>query len=308
MRIQYLSLSPLLLARQLEYPVDWSKYFFRSAPLEVEIGFGNGDFLVERALNHPDKNFLGFEIRWRPVKSTLRKIALRKLTNVRLVQIDAKMALQYFFSSQSIARVYTLFPYPWPKRRHEENRLFSTEILELMNNRLVANGEFYLVTDHEDFCLWVKDQSLGAGFQLTDRKIAPQFKTKFEKIWLQEGQKEFFELSLIKQMHKEISSKRGIGMKAFFIDDFDGETFHPQGVSGFPVSVKFEDFIFDRTKKRGMLLTTAVEEDFVQTFWIEIAPQDKRWSVHVAQGCFVVPTKGVQRALELVQQNAPPPA
>ena len=74
LRKPYLSLDPLISLGQAHRPIAWSDWFERRAEMEVEIGFGLGDFLVRRASRHPERNFVGLETGWPMVRRTLRKI------------------------------------------------------------------------------------------------------------------------------------------------------------------------------------------------------------------------------------------
>ena len=89
MKARYLSLHPLLLWQHIERPIDWPRHFGRVAPLEVEIGFGNGEFLLREAQQHPDWNLVGIELAWASVQRGLRKIAQTCTPNVRLLLVEA---------------------------------------------------------------------------------------------------------------------------------------------------------------------------------------------------------------------------
>jgi len=114
MKARYLSLQPLLLWQHGARPIDWAQQFERQAPVEVEIGFGNGEFLVHEAQEHPERNFVGIEQEWASVQRALRRIAQAKILNVRVLLVDARIALERLFTPQTVQRVYALFPCPWP--------------------------------------------------------------------------------------------------------------------------------------------------------------------------------------------------
>ena len=130
-KARYLSFKPFLPWRNVERPVDWQAQFGSPAPLEVEIGFGNGEFLVRRAQERPERHFIGIELEWASVQRALRRLAQAQATNVRLLLVDAHVALQRLFSPLALQRVYSLFPCPWPKERHAKHRLFSHTFLTL---------------------------------------------------------------------------------------------------------------------------------------------------------------------------------
>ncbi|MFX5157833.1 methyltransferase domain-containing protein, partial [Acinetobacter baumannii] len=84
----------------------------------LEIGFGNGDYLVARAQQYPERDFVGIELEWEGVQRALRKIAGAGLRNVRVLLGDARPILGRAIPLQSLTRIYALFPCPWPKKHH----------------------------------------------------------------------------------------------------------------------------------------------------------------------------------------------
>ena len=113
----------------MKRPADWSGHFASAQPVDVEIGFGNGDFLVRTAQTQPQRNFVGIEQQWERVYKTLKKVNRSEIDNVRVLLVDAWVALERLFLPRSIERIYCLFPCPWPKKEHAKHRLFSQSFL-----------------------------------------------------------------------------------------------------------------------------------------------------------------------------------
>ena len=303
MRSRYLSLKPLILWRDAERPIDWRRRFGRQAPLEVEIGFGNGEFLVRRAQAHPERNLVGLDLDWRSTQKGLRRIAQANVSNVRLIQVDARAALERLFLPRSLHHAYSLFPCPWPKERHAKHRLFSHTFLRLLNSRLAAGGEAQIVTDHRPYLDWILERLPGTGFEASWRATPARFDTKYERKWQGEGQQEFLELQLLKQTHQEIPLKEDIELKSHRVAHFDADRFQPTGVRG-EVTVEFYEYLYDPRHQKGMVRAFVAEEGLNQEFWIEIARRESGWRISPARGCGVVPTAGVQRALDLARDAA----
>ena len=303
MKGRYLSLTPFIHWQKVTRPIAWEEVFGRRAPLEVEIGFGNGEFLVRQAQEHPERNFVGIELEWASVQRGLRKIAQTRVGNVRLLQVDARIALERLFLPQTAHRIYALFPCPWPKERHTKHRLFSHAFLTLVNSRLVAAGEAQMVTDYAPYAQWVLDHIPGTGFNASCEPISPRFHTKYERKWHDQGQEAFHDLRLHKYHDTPMPLIEDIALRTHRIDHFNPDHFHPLNEQG-EVTVKFKEFFYDPTRQRGMVWVFAVEEGLTQDFWIEIAWRQERWYVRPARGCTVVPTVSVQRALDLVHQAA----
>ena len=301
----YLSLDSLILWIDQEHPVEWSRFFGRSAPLQVEIGFGLGDFLVTRAQKFRGENFLGIEIGWVPIRRTLRKIALSGVSNVRLIRTEAQIAFERLVRPQSVERIWSLFPCPWPKKKHFKNRLFSNYLLKLINSRLAPSGELTIVTDHYDYFNWICSQAQGTGMEINTGVVSPGFRTKYEKKWIGLGQEEFFKLQLNKKKHIEIPLKEDVSLITRKSNHFDPDSFSPSGIQG-DIIVEFKKFLFDSNRETGMVRCIVSEGKLIQDFWIEIARVEKDWHIRPAKGCGLIPTLGAQRALDLVYDAISP--
>lgn len=300
---KYHSLKPFILPSTKNFKIDWPEEFGRQAPLVVEIGFGSGDFLIRKARENPEENFIGIEHHWMPVWQTLRKIATIDVRNIRLVFSDARVAFERLFEEKSLKNIFALFPDPWFKRRHEKHRLFSSSFLRLVNNRLEAKGIIEIVTDNFAYFDWVQNEARGANFSVGAETIHPRFDTRYERKWSRKGQREFYKLTLTKNRHAKISIKKEAALKTFRFKDFYPERFRPEGQSG-EVAIAFKEFLFDPKLSKGMLHTVACEENLTQQFWISIFKEAQNWRLGVHDGCPVIPTASASQALELAYQAA----
>ncbi len=182
----------------------WEQINLKDAgTIEVEIGFGSGEYLLRRASEYPDRLFIGIETKSGLITEVAKKVASLNLNNIRLLNSCASNVFTYLFPAYSLSRAYSLFPDPWPKKRHIKYRLFSTHYLRLLNNRLLSGGEALIVTDSKDYCNWVLKQLPGTGFEVENSTIPPQFDTRFERKWLNQDLSTFFRILLKKTEHIE---------------------------------------------------------------------------------------------------------
>lgn len=132
-------------------PLDFAKMFPETQPVEVELGAGDGSFIVQYANLQRGTNFLAVE----RLLGRLRKIDKRGqragLTNLVGVRIEAAYLLQYLLAAKSVAALHVYFPDPWPKRKHRKNRLVNEEFTELVRKVLVDRGIIHLRTDDTDY-------------------------------------------------------------------------------------------------------------------------------------------------------------
>ena len=125
--------------------------FGRSGPLSVEIGYGKDEFLLELAGARPEGRFLGVDFSRPRTRSYLRKIALRRLENVRVLFEHAANAIGYCLDDASVAELFVLFPDPWPKERHARRRLVRPWFAREAARVIEPGGRFTLATDHPPY-------------------------------------------------------------------------------------------------------------------------------------------------------------
>jgi tRNA (guanine-N7-)-methyltransferase len=138
---------PLFGVEACQETLDFKALFGRDAPRSVEIGFGNGELLVEMASAAPDQDFLGIEVHEPGIGHCLLEIERRGLKNVRLIRRDAVDVLREQIPAASLARVQLMFPDPWPKKRHHKRRIVQAEFLAQVARALQPGGEFHVATD-----------------------------------------------------------------------------------------------------------------------------------------------------------------
>lgn len=114
--------------------------------IEIEIGFGRGLFLYERAAARPDVRLLGLEVKKKWATLVAAGCARRGLANVTVWGADARDVLSRVRAC-SVQRLFMHFPDPWWKKRHEKRRLTGQALLDQIGHVLVPGGEFFLQTD-----------------------------------------------------------------------------------------------------------------------------------------------------------------
>jgi tRNA (guanine-N7-)-methyltransferase len=128
-------------------PLDWSVVFGNSRPVELEVGFGKGMFLLTSATVHPDTNFAGVEIVRKYQLFTATRLAKRGLKNVRVACADARLFLRDCVPAASLQTVHVYFPDPWWKKRHHKRRVFTPEFAQHCLRALRPGGELSAATD-----------------------------------------------------------------------------------------------------------------------------------------------------------------
>jgi tRNA (guanine-N7-)-methyltransferase len=137
--------------QSLMKPLNWDEVFPRRAPIEIDLGCGDGAFLMAMARANPEHNFFGIERLLGRVSKVCRKVARENLENARVLRLEVVHAVSNLLPADSIAAFHLLFPDPWPKRRHHRRRAFTTEFLSCIHRALIGGGLFHIATDHADY-------------------------------------------------------------------------------------------------------------------------------------------------------------
>ncbi len=138
--------NPLAFSRTVTLP-DWSRVFARSQPIEVDIGYGMGGFLLERADACPERNIVGLEVR-EPLDTRLRaELAQHPRPNVALVLCNANWAFDDLFADASLTAAHIYFPDPWFKKRHHKRRVLNAAFARLVAIKLAPGGMLYAKSD-----------------------------------------------------------------------------------------------------------------------------------------------------------------
>jgi tRNA (guanine-N7-)-methyltransferase len=139
-------------------PLDLGRLFGENAlDTWLEIGFGGGEHLAAQAEQHPEIGFIGCEVFENGINKLLAQIEARQLRNVQIFADDARLLIAAL-PPASIARVFVLFPDPWPKRRHHKRRIVSCETLDWLAEIMTDAAELRLATDDRDYFSWMLER------------------------------------------------------------------------------------------------------------------------------------------------------
>jgi tRNA (guanine-N7-)-methyltransferase len=194
-RLPLEELTPYLLAAP-EPPriLSWAEVFGNDRPVEVEVGFGKGLFLLASAQARPDVNFLGIEISRKYQLFTATRMAKRALNNVRLAKADARWFFRNFVGASSVEAIHVYFPDPWWKKRHLKRRVFTPEFAAECERVLHPGGRLHAVTDVEEyFQMMVSLVAQHTGLRLlpahepTVRATESDYLTNFERKFREQG-------------------------------------------------------------------------------------------------------------------------
>jgi tRNA (guanine-N7-)-methyltransferase len=170
--------------------LDFGEIYGRRAPVEVDLGCGDGSFLAALASENPDRDFLGIERLFGRVGSASRKIQHGRLTNARVLRFEIAYAVERLLPENSVASFHLMFPDPWPKRRHAPRRLVNENFLASLHRALVANGTVRIATDETEYYRQItRLVSQSSLFAVVSDPVPATVMSKFEKRFVLDGVK-----------------------------------------------------------------------------------------------------------------------
>jgi tRNA (guanine-N7-)-methyltransferase len=120
--------------------------------VEVELGCADAQFLFQRAERHPDRAYVGLEIR-EDLAAEVNARARRLGAPVEVVFCHANLDYAQLFAAGSVARVFVNFPDPWFKRRHKKRRVVDAPLARAIAASLAPSGELFFQSDVWDLAL-----------------------------------------------------------------------------------------------------------------------------------------------------------
>lgn len=135
-------------SRQL---LDFKTLFDNDHDVILEIGFGNGESLLQQAINQPQYNFIGIEVHGPGVGHLIHEAHAQKVDNIKVIRHDAVEVLEQQITDNSIKQLQLFFPDPWHKKRHHKRRIIKSAFIQLVQQKLKPGGFFHMATDWQHY-------------------------------------------------------------------------------------------------------------------------------------------------------------
>ena len=131
------------LSKKIVFPENYKK-------VNIEIGFGNGEFLIKKAISNPEELYIGVEVYLNGIIKVLQNILDFKLKNIILSNMNGV----YFIKSipyKSVDNIYIINPDPWIKKKHNKRRIMTYEVIETLSKIIKVKNSIYMTTDSEPY-------------------------------------------------------------------------------------------------------------------------------------------------------------
>ncbi|HDP77050.1 MAG TPA: tRNA (guanosine(46)-N7)-methyltransferase TrmB [Mesotoga infera] len=288
---------------EFDLPLKFSRIFGRDNAVFLEVGFGSGEFLVQKAVENPEVDFLGVELSMISAEKLLKSLARNSLENVRVLLIDASFALVNIIPPDSISGLYMNFPCPWPKKRHSSRRLNDTAFVQRIAAVLKPDGFFQLFSDSEEFVyemmLSVNRTKLFDTLTLEENPSSGA-ETRYEKKWLS-MEKKIFRFycrrnERVVNIEEDVVHVSHLWLKE--IDETQLGRLIGEDFSRDEVFVKFLGVYRSLESEAFLIETLSVDRGFSQRFNINLSRREAGWLIQLDSQLRPIRTKAVRLAVK----------
>lgn len=169
------------------FTIEPQSLFGRQAPLEIEIGAGRGDFIIERAAVMPERDFIAVELAGAVAQLMAARAGRRGLVNLRVARMDARPLANLILPARRVAAYHIYFPDPWPKERHLKHRLFTPPFAASLGRTLADGAPLYIATDVADYAAAIFVMLAEAGLARVDIPVPGASETGFARKFIAAG-------------------------------------------------------------------------------------------------------------------------
>ncbi len=262
-------------------PLDFAAFSGEKAV--VEIGFGNGEFLMRLGEEYPKNPVVGVEISLACIHKALKRIRQQEIPNVYLLHGDVRFLLGECFREEGISRIYMNYPCPWPKQKHSKRRVTSRRFADVLAGVLAKEGVFSFVSDEGWYAEEVRNRlgshpALESGEVLTE--LPDHLETKYGRKWRALGKRSYM-VRVSKKFpwpHARYSSKERVMHTRFEgilsleypeIQRFFLEASGKNGAGGWTLKE-----IFRGPEGELLLLIISYDEGYQQRFYLRLVPRE----------------------------------
>ncbi len=168
----------------------WNIVFNNNNPIDIEIGMGKGDFIIEMAKQNPNINYIGIEMYDSVIVRAVQKLENKNIPNLKLIRMDANDIDNVF--EKEINTIYLNFSDPWPKERHSKRRLTSHNLLSKYDSLFLGEKKICQKTDNINLFAFsieslstygyvLKNVTLDLYNNMIDGNVATEYEKRFNE-------------------------------------------------------------------------------------------------------------------------------
>ncbi|MCB1107900.1 MAG: tRNA (guanosine(46)-N7)-methyltransferase TrmB [Chlamydiia bacterium] len=164
---------------------NFNEFFGNDNPVHLEYCSGNGEWIIKKAQEHPEVNWVAVEVWFERVRKIYSKMFNYGIDNLMIVSGEGLTFSREYLPNHSLNGVYVNFPDPWPKDRHAKHRIIQRPFVEELKRTLVPKGKVTLVTDNIPYKEQMEHEM--DGWERLPSSHENYGSSFFERLWLSHG-------------------------------------------------------------------------------------------------------------------------
>ena len=172
-------------AHQQELFPSFESFFGNDHPVHLEYCSGNGEWILGKAKEHPEKNWVAVELCFERVKKIYSKFKNHEVKNAMIISGEGLTFSREYLPDHSLEAVYVNFPDPWPKRRHAKHRLIQRPFVEELRRTLRKGGKAIFVTDHIPYKIQMEEAM--REWEKVPSSLNQYGSSFFDRLWRSKG-------------------------------------------------------------------------------------------------------------------------
>jgi tRNA (guanine-N7-)-methyltransferase len=177
----------------------WREHFANNNQLIVELGCGKGEYTIGLAEIHPEKNFIGVDIKGNRIWTGARHALEHKLTNVAFLRTRIDF-IDNCIEKNEVDEIWITFPDPQPQSTRARQRLTHMLFMNRYLKFLKPGGWVHLKTDSTSLYEYTLEVIRENNFELawhtpdlynncpSDRMELVNIKTYYEALFTSKGE------------------------------------------------------------------------------------------------------------------------
>jgi len=167
--------------------------FGSDKPIHIEYCSGNGAWILKKAAEQPETNFLAVEQRFDRSRKIWVKLHNNNLSNLIVAWAEGHLLTKSFIPDNCVSYISVNFPDPWPKRKHEKNRIIQKQFLDEAARILKKEGTITVVTDDAAYSQQIIAEFathpyFANAFETPFIEPGPEYGTSFfDELWRMKG-------------------------------------------------------------------------------------------------------------------------
>lgn len=123
-----------------------AEIFDNSNPITLELACGKGAYTTSLARLHPERNYIGIDIKGARLWKGVKRAEEMQLNSVRFLRIYIDHLPEYFALNE-VSEIWITFPDPYSRAGDRNKRLTSPRFLEMYKKILKPGGLIHFKTD-----------------------------------------------------------------------------------------------------------------------------------------------------------------